>query len=73
MKKIILIAALLPLTVFASDGINRNSNPLVNNTCENITDPAERKDCLIIAKKNEAQENFKNFKENNHSQQQSDF
>jgi hypothetical protein len=73
MKKIVLIVALLPLTVFARDGINSNANSLINNKCENVTDPVERKDCLIIAKKNEAEEHYKNFQENNHGQQQEDF
>ena len=70
MKKIILLAAtLLPLTVFANNGVNFNSN----NNCDNISDPEERKNCLIIVKKNEAEENYRNFQENNHGQEKADF
>jgi hypothetical protein len=73
MKKIILLAALLPLSVFANEGGNLNTYSLSTNNCENVTDAQERKDCLVIAKKNEARENYKNFQENNHGQEQADF
>lgn len=69
MKKIILLAAvLLPLTVLANNGITFKSN--IN--CEDITNPDERKDCLIIAKKKEADEKYRNFKKNNHGAQLND-
>jgi len=72
MKKIILIVALLPLNVFASDGANSNSYA-INKNCDTITDPAARKDCLLNEKKNEAEEHYKNFQENNHDQYPQNF
>lgn len=75
MKKIILLIALLPFNVFASEKTTaQNPNTYaMNNKCENLTDPVERKDCLIIEKKSEARENYKNFQENNHSAYQENF
>ncbi len=71
MKKLILIMALLPLNAFATDAVNPDS--YANNNCDNIQDPAERKDCFNIEKKNEAEENFRNFQENNPDPYQEDF
>jgi len=72
MKKIIFILALLPLNLFAADEANPNTYAM-NNKCANATDPVERKECLTIEKKSEAQEHYKNFQENNHAQSQEDF
>jgi hypothetical protein len=71
MKKLVLILALFSLNVFASDEINPNS--YANNDCNKIANLAERKDCLNIEKKNEAEENFKNFEENTPSSYQGNF
>ncbi|MGL5742953.1 MAG: hypothetical protein ACRCXC_10675 [Legionella sp.] len=71
MKKLGLLIALLPLSVFAGEKVNPNS--YLNNNCQSITDPEERKDCLSIAARNEAQENFKNFEENTPSSYQDNF
>ncbi|MCW8410184.1 hypothetical protein OQJ13_14485 [Legionella sp. PATHC035] len=62
MKKLVLIMALFSFNAFAADEVNPNS--YANNNCERIKDPAERKDCFNIEKKNEAEENFRNFEEN---------
>lgn len=64
MKKLVLIMALFSFNAFAADEVNPNSNSYANNNCERIKDPAERKDCFNIEKKNEAEENFRNFEEN---------
>ncbi len=62
MKKLVLIMALFSFNAFAADEVNPNS--YANNNCERIKDPAERKDCFNIEKKNEAEQNFRNFEEN---------
>ena len=64
--------ALIPLHVFASDDVSTESYS-TQMSCQNTTDTAEKKDCLAIEKKNEAQENFKNFQDNNHNQSQDNF
>ncbi len=61
MKKLVLIMALFSVNAFAAE-VNPNSS--LNNNCESLKDPAEKKDCFNIAKKNEAEENFRNFEEN---------
>lgn len=66
MKKLIFIMFLLPLTVFAEETANPNVYAS-NSNCSNLIDPTERKECLIIEKKSEATQNFKNFQENNQS------
>ncbi|KTD10641.1 hypothetical protein Lgra_1607 [Legionella gratiana] len=73
MKKIVLLLfiVLLPLNVFASDEVNPNSS--FNNDCENLKDPDERKDCLNIEKRNEAEQNFRNFEQDNQTPYQQDF
>ena len=71
MKKIVLVLALLPLSLYANDEVNVNS--YAKNNCEQITDPVEKKECFNIAKKNEARENYKNFEENNHTSYQDNF
>ncbi|KTD73718.1 hypothetical protein Ltuc_1565 [Legionella tucsonensis] len=71
MKKLIFIMALLPLNTFAIDPVNPNL--YANNDCESIQDPAEKKDCFNIEKKNEAEENFRNFQENNPAPYQEEF
>ncbi|QMT59846.1 hypothetical protein [Legionella sp. PC997] len=59
MKKLVLILALCSLNAFAVNAVNPN-----NSTCDDIQDPAERKDCYNIEKKDEAEENFRNFQAN---------
>ncbi|PWY56485.1 hypothetical protein DGG96_02285 [Legionella qingyii] len=68
MKKLVFIMALCSLNAFAVNSVNPN-----NNNCDSIQDPAERKDCFNIEKKNEAEENFKNFQENLPDSYQDDF
>ncbi|MCE0723253.1 hypothetical protein LWH96_08470 [Legionella sp. 9fVS26] len=71
MKKLVVIMALLSLNAFAVDPVNPNL--YANNNCESIHDPAEKKDCFNIEKKNEAEENFRNFQENNPDPYQEEF
>ncbi|STY28854.1 Uncharacterised protein [Legionella wadsworthii] len=71
MKKIILLFALVPISAFAINPVNPNL--YANNDCQKIQDPAEKKDCYNIVKKNEAEENFRNFQENSPESYQEEF
>ncbi|KTD56317.1 hypothetical protein Lsan_3005 [Legionella santicrucis] len=72
MKKLVLLfIVLLPFNVFASDEVNPNS--YFNNNCENLKDPEERKDCLNVEKRNEAEQNFRNFEQDNQMPYQQTF
>ncbi|WP_115707214.1 hypothetical protein [Legionella sainthelensi] len=72
MKKLVLLfIVLFPFNVFANDEVNPNS--YFNNNCENLKDPDERKDCLNIEKRNEAEQNFRNFEQDNQMPYQQDF
>ncbi|ARB91810.1 hypothetical protein A6J40_06260 [Legionella longbeachae] len=72
MKKLVLLfIVLLPFNVLANDEVNPNS--YFNNNCENLKDPDERKDCLNIEKGNQAEQNFRNFEQDNQMPYQQDF
>lgn len=62
MKKLILLTALLPFYAFAGD-----------TNCNDITDPAAKKECLTLQKQSEARNSFKNFGKNNQSPYQQSF
>jgi hypothetical protein len=70
MKKIILILLFVPLTGFSNDQTEVKTAPTLSQECRRNTNTKEEsKDCLAIEKNKEAQQNFRNFQENNHNQQ----
>ncbi|KTC89866.1 hypothetical protein OQJ15_02460 [Fluoribacter dumoffii] len=71
MKKLVLIMCLLSLNAFADNEVNPNS--YANNNCGSLKDPAEKKDCFDIEKRNEAEENFREFQQNSPEAYQENF
>ncbi|MFI4919184.1 MAG: hypothetical protein ACHP65_06485, partial [Legionellales bacterium] len=61
---------LVPLIGFGNSQTEPNTSAVFNQECNDAANSVNHdKNCLVIEKNKEANENYKNFQENNHSEQ----